>query len=95
MPFDPLSSSCTPGRTPWRENPYRSVAPGYTTVGVLASQQLVRLMVYLNLENLTNVRQTNFDPLLRVTPGEGGRRTVGEWTPLEGRSANAGMRVRL
>lgn len=77
------------------ENPYRTVAPGYTTVGALASKQLGRLMVYLNLENLTNVRQTNFDPLLRVTPGEGGRRTVDEWAPLEGRSANAGMRVRL
>lgn len=77
------------------ENPYRAVAPGYTTVGVLASKRLGRIMVYLNLENLTNVRQTNFDPLLRVTPGEGGRRTVDEWAPLEGRSANAGLRVRL
>jgi iron complex outermembrane receptor protein len=52
-------------------------------------------MLYLNLENLTNVRQTSFDPLLRMTPGEGGRRTVDEWAPLEGRSANAGLRVRL
>ena len=77
------------------ENPYRAVAPGYTTIGVLASKQLGRFLVYLNLDNLTNVRQTNFDPLLRQTPGEGGRRTVDEWAPLEGRSANAGVRVRL
>lgn len=77
------------------ENPYRAVAPGYTTLGVLASKRLGRIMLYLNLENLTNVRQTSFDPLLRMTPGEGGRRTVDEWAPLEGRSANAGLRVRL
>ena len=77
------------------ENPYRIIAPGYTTIGVLASKQLGRTMLYLNLENLTNVRQTNYDPLLRQTPGEGGRRTVDEWAPLEGRSANAGMRMRL
>lgn len=77
------------------ENPYRTVTPGYTTIGVLASKQFERIMVYLNLDNLTNVRQTHFDPLLRQTPGEGGRRTVDEWAPLEGRSANAGLRVRL
>jgi outer membrane receptor for ferrienterochelin and colicins len=77
------------------ENPYRTVAPSYATAGILSSKQVGRLMIYLNLENLTNVRQTHFDPFLRVTPGEGGRRTVDEWAPLEGRSANAGMRIRL
>ncbi|MEO5814192.1 MAG: TonB-dependent receptor [Gemmatimonadaceae bacterium] len=77
------------------ENPYRSVAPAYTTVGILASQRIGRANVYVNLDNLTNVRQTRFDPLLRPTPGEGGRRTVDEWAPLEGRSINIGVRVRL
>jgi iron complex outermembrane receptor protein len=77
------------------ENPYRSIAPAYATLGILASQRIGRATVYLNLENLTNVRQTRFDPLLRPAPGEGGRRTVDEWAPLEGRSANAGVRIRL
>lgn len=79
------------------ENPYRAVAPGYLTVGVLVSQRIGRATVYLNLENLGNVRQTRYDPLLRPAGsiGEGGRRTVDEWAPLEGRSANAGMRIRL
>ncbi len=83
------------GHQALEENPYRSIAPAYTTLGVLASQRFGRATVYLNLENLTNVRQTRFDPLLRPTPGDGGRRTVDEWAPLEGRSANAGLRIRL
>jgi iron complex outermembrane receptor protein len=77
------------------DNPFRTVSPAYTTVGVFASQRLGRATVYLNLENLTGVRQTRFDPLLRPTLGEGGRRTVDAWGPLEGRSANAGVRIRL
>lgn len=77
------------------ENPYRTVSRAYTTLGILASQRLGRATVYLNLENLTDVRQTRFDPLLRPTPGEGGRRTVDAWAPLDGRSINAGLRVRL
>ncbi len=77
------------------DNPFRTVSPAYTTVGVLASRRLGRATVFLNLENLTGVRQTRIDPLLRPTVGEGGRRTVDVWGPLEGRSANAGVRIRL
>ena len=77
------------------ENPYRTVAPAYTTIGILASQQFGAATVYVNLENLTGFRQTSVDPLLRPTPGEGGRLTVGEWAPLEGRSINVGVRWRL
>ena len=77
------------------DNPYRTVAPGFATLGILVSQQVGRATLYVNLDNLTNVRQAHFDPLLRATPGEGGRRTVDEWAPLEGRSLNAGVRWRL
>jgi outer membrane receptor for ferrienterochelin and colicins len=77
------------------ENPYRAVAPGYATIGLLASQRFGAATVYVNLENLTNLRQTRFDPLLRRTPGKGGRMTVDEWAPLEGRAINAGLRWRL
>jgi iron complex outermembrane receptor protein len=77
------------------DNPYRTVAPGYTTIGILASQRLGAVTVYVNLENLTNVRQTGYDPFLRRTAGDGGRMTVDEWAPLEGRSINAGLRWRL
>lgn len=77
------------------ENPFRTVSPGYVTFGLLASRQLGRANVYVNIENFTNVRQTRFDPLRRPAPGEGGRRTVDAWAPLEGRMLNAGVRYRL
>ncbi|MEP6992663.1 MAG: TonB-dependent receptor [bacterium] len=77
------------------DNPYRTVTPGYATIGFLASQRVGAATVYVNLENLMNVRQTRFDPLLRPSPGEGGRMTAGEWAPLEGRAINAGLRWRL
>lgn len=83
------------GRQALAENPYRDVSAPYTTIGLLASQQFGRADLYLNVENLTNVRQTHFDPLLRPAPGEGGRLTVDEWAPLEGRTLNAGVRWRL
>ena len=83
------------GRQALEENPYRQTSLPFLTLGVLASQQIGRANLYLNLENLTNVRQTRWDPLLRPTPGEGGRRTVDEWAPLEGRTLNGGVRLRL
>lgn len=77
------------------ENPFRTVAPAYTTVGLLASQRLGPATVYVNLENLTGVRQTRYDPFARPTVGEGGRRTVDTWAPVEGQSANVGVKVRF
>ncbi len=77
------------------DNPYRAIAPAYATIGLLASQRFGRTTAYVNLENLGNVRQASYDPLLRATVGEGGRRTVDEWAPLEGRSLNVGLRVQL
>jgi outer membrane receptor for ferrienterochelin and colicins len=83
------------GHQALEDNPYRTVSPAYVTVGLLLSQRVGRADVYLNLENLTDVRQTRRDPLLRPTPGEGGRRTVDAWAPLDGRAMNLGLRVRL
>ncbi len=52
-----------------------------------------QVVVHLNGENLTNVRQTHYDPLLLPTPREGGRWTTDEWAPLEGRLLNLGVRI--
>ena len=49
--------------------------------------------VFVNLENLTNVRQTRFDPLLRPSRGPGGRWATDAWTELTGFTANAGVRL--
>lgn len=77
------------------ENPYRSFSHPYTTLGLLGAKRLGRATVFLNLENLTNVLQTRYDPILRPTgsgPGEGGAWTVPVWAPLEGRAVNLGVR---
>lgn len=79
------------------DNPYRAVAPGFVTLGLLASKRMRLSTIYLNFENLTNVRQDRFDPVRRPagSVGEGGRHTVDAWAPLDGRMMNAGVRLRL
>jgi outer membrane receptor for ferrienterochelin and colicins len=77
------------------ENPYRSVSEPYMIVGVLAERQFGRIRLFINGENLSGVRQTKRDPLLRPTRAVDGRWTVDAWAPLEGRTINGGVRVRF
>jgi iron complex outermembrane receptor protein len=83
------------GRQRLEENPYRDVSEPYMIAGVLAERQFGRLRLFVNGENLTGVRQTRWDPLLRPARAPDGRWTVDAWAPLEGRSINAGIRVRF
>lgn len=83
------------GRQPLEDDPYRRESRPYVTVGALARWAFGRTVVFVNSENLTGVRQTRYDPLLRTVPGLGGRWTVDAWAPLEGRIINAGVQVRL
>ena len=59
-------------------------------VGLLAERQFGRVRLFVNGENLTGVRQTRWDPLLRPTRAADGRWTVDAWAPLEGRNINGG-----
>ena len=77
------------------ENPYRSVSEPYMIVGLLAERQFGRVRLFINGENLTGVRQTRWDPLLRPTRATDGRWTVDAWAPLEGRNINGGVRLRF
>jgi iron complex outermembrane receptor protein len=83
------------GRQRLEENPYRDVSEPYVIVGVLAERQLGRIRLFINGENLTGVRQTRWDPLLRPSRAIDGRWTVDAWAPLEGRNVNGGLRVRF
>jgi outer membrane receptor for ferrienterochelin and colicins len=49
----------------------------------------------LALEDLNNVRQTQYDPLVRPAQGVDGRWTVDAWVPLDGRNINGGIRVKF
>jgi iron complex outermembrane receptor protein len=83
------------GRQTLDENPYRIVSRPYMILGVLAEKQFGRIRLFVNGENLTDVRQTRWDPLLRPTRAPDGRWTVDAWAPLEGRTINGGLRVRF
>jgi outer membrane receptor for ferrienterochelin and colicins len=81
------------GRQALEENPYRATSEPYSVVGLLAEKQFGALRVFVNLENLTGVRQSRWDPLLRPSRAVDGRWTVDAWAPLEGRNVNGGVRV--
>jgi iron complex outermembrane receptor protein len=83
------------GRQPLDENPYRSESPAYVVFGAIAERRVGRARVFVNLENLGDVRMTKHHPLVRPSRGDGGRWTTDAWAPLEGRVVNAGLRVDL
>ncbi|MCI0432498.1 MAG: TonB-dependent receptor [Gemmatimonadetes bacterium] len=76
-------------------NPYRTSSAPYVIVGVLLEKRFGRVRAFLNLENLTDTRQTRHHPVVLPAPGLFGRRTTDSWAPLEGRVFNGGVRVRL
>ena len=74
-------------------NPYRSFSAPYVLVGAMAERKIAtHVKLFLNLENLTNVRQTRWDPLLLPSRESDGRWTVDAWAPLDGRVINGGAR---
>jgi iron complex outermembrane receptor protein len=81
------------GRQRLEVNPYRERSAPYVVVGLLAERRFGKVRVFVNAENLTDVRQTRYDALLRPRPGADGRWTVDAWAPLDGRVVNGGLRV--
>jgi outer membrane receptor for ferrienterochelin and colicins len=83
------------GRQSLEENPYRASSEAYTILGLLAERPFGSVRLFVNGENLTGVRQTRWDPLLRPSRAADGRWTVDAWSPLEGRNINGGVRFRF
>ncbi|HEX6322873.1 MAG TPA: TonB-dependent receptor [Vicinamibacterales bacterium] len=77
------------------ENPYAAESEPYLIVGLLVERQFGRLRLFVNGENLTGVRQSRWQPLLRPTRAPDGRWTVDAWAPLDGRTINGGVRLRF
>ena len=61
----------------------------------LVEKRFGHARLFVNGENLGNVKQTNWDPLLRPTRGVDGRKTVDAWAPLDGRNINGCVRVQF
>jgi iron complex outermembrane receptor protein len=83
------------GRQPLEDNPYRSSGRRYWLIGVLAERRIGVARLFVNAENIFNVRQTKVDPLLLPEPLNDGRWTVDLWAPIDGVVVNAGIRVRF
>jgi iron complex outermembrane receptor protein len=81
------------GRQALEDNPYRRESRGQVIVGALVEKRFDHLRVFVNAENLGDVRQTRHDRLLRPERHPDGRWTVDAWAPLDGRVVNAGVRV--
>lgn len=78
-----------------QHDPYRSSTRPYTTVELLATQRVGRVQLFVSAENLTNVMQTDYDPLLLPVRSRTGRWTTDVWAPLESRVVRAGIRASL
>ena len=83
------------GRQPLADNPYRSVSPGYFEFNILAELRFEGVALFMNALNITDVRQTHYDPLIRPSPGPGGDPITEVWAPLGGRTFNLGIRAEL
>lgn len=75
------------------DDPYRARSRPYFELGAMGELILGRFSLFVNAENLLNVRQTRYDPLLRPDRAPDGAWTVDAWAPLEGRVVNGGIRV--
>ena len=77
------------------ENPYRRVGSPYILWGFLFTHRLGPALLYVNTENLGDVRQTRTERLLFPQRLPDGRWSMDAWAPLEGRAINAGLRFRF
>jgi iron complex outermembrane receptor protein len=74
-------------------NPYRSESEPYTVIGLAGERRFGRYRLFVNADNLADVRQADWDPIMRPSRDVDGRWTVDAWAPLEGRVINAGIRI--
>ena len=87
------------GRQSLDDNPFRSESRPYVIFGLLGERWVETPAgvgrFFINLENIGNVRQTRYDPLVRPFRGKGGRWTTDAWTELSGFTVNGGVRFAL
>jgi iron complex outermembrane receptor protein len=83
------------GRQALADDPYRATARSYVVAGLLASQRVGPVKLFLSGENLTGTRQSRYEPVLLPARGPGGRWTIPAWAPQRGRVVSAGVRLAM
>jgi iron complex outermembrane receptor protein len=81
------------GRQLLDDDPYRARSEPYTAASFLATQRIGPVKVFFNIENIGDVRQTNYDPIVLPSRAPTGRWTTNPWAPLEGRVFSLGVRL--
>lgn len=77
------------------DNPYRTRSRPYFGLGAMGELMLGKVSLFVNAENLLDVRQTRYNPLLLPQRAPDGRWTVDAWAPLDGFTLNGGVRLRF
>ena len=72
----------------------RTPSKPYFEVGLLGEIAVGKARLFLNAENILNVRQTRYDPLLLPARAPDGRWTVDVWAPTDGFIVNGGGSLR-
>jgi iron complex outermembrane receptor protein len=83
------------GQQRLEDNPYRSRSVPYVLFGGLIERPIGPVRVFVNVENLADVRQTTSNPIIRPVRAVDDRWTVDAWGPLDGRVVNGGVRLRF
>ncbi len=76
-------------------NPFRERGKPYLELGLFGELMFGNVSLFLNAENLLDIRQTNYDPLLLAQRAADGQWTVDAWAPLDGLIVNGGVRFRF
>jgi iron complex outermembrane receptor protein len=77
------------------DNPYRMRGKPYLELGLFGELTFDNVSLFMNAENLLDIRQTDDDPLLLPQRAADGRWTTDVWKPLDGLMVNAGIRFRF
>lgn len=83
------------GEQSLENNPYRAHSRPYFELGAMGELIIGKVTLFVNAENLLDVRQTKYDPLLLSQRAPNGSWTVDAWAPLAGRVINGGVRFRF
>ena len=83
------------GRQSLPDNPFRQTSRPYVQIGAMAQINLGRVSLFANVENLLNVRQTKYDPLVLPRRAPSGSWTVDGWAPTDGILFNAGVKFKF
>ena len=81
------------GRQQLEDDARRKSGRPYLLLGALAQRRFGKVRVFVNAENLLDMRQTSEEPVVLPARRPDGGWTVDAWAPLDGRVVNGGIRV--